>query len=133
MRKRTTTKKRNGHTNGDDEEHPAADSTVDLATACLTKVEEWIEEIEKYKSAYMNKAKAARVEISGIYASAKDDGVNTKAVKTLVKTRQLEKTMRKAVEALDLDNLASYRSYAEAWDATPLALAAGYIEPTTQP
>lgn len=88
---------------------------------CLKKVEEWNEFISTEQGKYMKRARDARIEISGCYATAKELGVNTKVVKTLIKTRQLAKARGKLVEQLDIEAQEIFESYEEAsWKDTPL-------------
>jgi uncharacterized protein (UPF0335 family) len=97
------------------------DNNVSAAMDCLKKVEEWNEFLDAEKGKYMKRARDARMEISGVYATAKELGVNTKVVKTLVKTRQLAIVRGKLVEQLDIEAQEVFESYEQAsWRGTPL-------------
>lgn len=111
MAKRTTKvakKRRNGST-----APSTGHNSLDAANECLKAVEEWNDFIATEKGKFAKRVKDAKVEISGHYAAAKERGVNTKAIKTLVKVRALDRSKQRAIEELDLDGQAQFHTYAE--------------------
>jgi hypothetical protein len=119
----------------DEDMTKANGATVTDLTAlkkCMKGIEGCLDELAYRKATYMNDCKVIRNEMASIFMRAKDDGVNIRAVKTLVKTRILQEQADKTVAALDIDQLASYRQYreaAEAWDTTPLGKTAKKPQP----
>jgi uncharacterized protein (UPF0335 family) len=94
---------------------------------CLKDVGQCLDELASLRGTYMNDCKEVRDEMASIFMRAKDDGVNIRAVKALIKARTLTESIGREEVKLDIDQLASYRVYreaAEAWDTTPLAKAA---------
>jgi uncharacterized protein (UPF0335 family) len=99
---------------------------------CIKEIEECLDEIASLKGSYMKDCKEVRDEMASIFMRAKDKGVNIRAVKTLIATRLMQDTIDRKVGDLDIDQLATYRQYAEAaeaWSTTPLAKAVKEPQP----
>lgn len=104
---------------------------------CITDIEQCLDEIASLRGSYMKDCKEVRDEMASIFMKAKDDGVNLRAVKTLIKNRIIMDAVGRNEAQLDLDQLSAYRVYreaAEAWDTTPLGKtgATGKVEELTQ-
>jgi uncharacterized protein (UPF0335 family) len=61
----------------------------------LARIEQLLADIETEKSGYMNAAKAIRSDVKEVFAEAEEAGVNKKALKGLVKYRDLERKQAK--------------------------------------
>lgn len=81
-------------------------------SADASMVQRWTSEIERHfgdlesmKGAYMQQCKTVREMIADCYDRAKDSGVPKKALKAVIKTRQLEKKIEGLREDLAEDGL----------------------------
>lgn len=96
--------------------------------AALQSVERKNDKLASMQGEYMASCKAVREDIRSIYATAKDKGVITRALKTLIKTRAMARRMNVEIEGMEADIQDAYNVYARAalaWDSTPLAAAKG--------
>ena len=94
----------------------------------LKRIETLMAEGETAKSVYMSECKERRGDIKEIYTEAGDAGVSKKALRGLVKYRELERKQNKIGDGLDIDEQAAYATLVEALGAlgAAAARAAGY-------
>lgn len=88
------------------------EATTGQNSADAAMVQRWTSEIERHfaelesmKGEYMQQCKVVREMISECYDRAKDSGVSKKALKAVIKTRQLEKKIEGLREDLAEDGL----------------------------
>lgn len=74
-----------------------------IAKPFLNRIEDRFDELDSLRGEYMNSCKAVREDIKEIYGEAKDKGVAVKALKGLVRYRQLER--KQAAIAAGFDDL----------------------------
>jgi uncharacterized protein (UPF0335 family) len=106
---------------------PAArmgDNTLEgRAQPFMKRIESLIGDLDSERGAYMAKCRPIHEDIREVYAEAKDHGVPVKALKGLVKWRELEKKQAGiATDFADIDEKASYDQLVEALG--PLGFAA---------
>lgn len=84
-----------------------AQNTADAALVQqFTKdIERHMAQIESYKGEHMQRCKSVQELIAGTYDRAKDAGISKKALKAVIKTRQLEKKIEGLREDLSEDGL----------------------------
>jgi uncharacterized protein (UPF0335 family) len=105
----------------------AANSVEGKAKPFLERIESINGDLESEKAAYMNKAKALREDIKTVVDEAKEEGVPKKALKGLVKYRQLERQQSKIGSGMDIADQGTFESLVAALgqlDGTPLGDAA---------
>jgi len=93
-----------------------------LKTA-LTRIEKKLDTLDSIKGAYMAECKSVREAIQEEYRIAKDKGVMTRALKELIKVRQLQQSIDARISLLDDEVQEEYQAYADAvagWEGTPL-------------
>lgn len=88
----------------------AANSMEGKGESFLKRIETLNAEAETAKSEYMNECKARRQDLKEIYTEAKDAGVPPKALKGLVKKRELERKAAAIPHGLDIDEAAAYET-----------------------
>ena len=104
-------------------------SATTLMSACKTAlkaVERKNDKLATLQGEYMAACKAEREDIKDIYATAKDRGVQTRALKMLVKHRAIRHRMDRDIVGLEEDIRAAFQNYdhaANKWDTTPLGAA----------
>jgi uncharacterized protein (UPF0335 family) len=76
------------------------------------------EELESERGTYMAKCKDLRADIKNIVKEAKDEGVNTKALKGVVEARRLQGKIDDIPTDFDLDESAQYDILAQAFGGT---------------
>jgi uncharacterized protein (UPF0335 family) len=106
----------------------AKNSLEGKAEAYLQRIENLLDEAESAKGKYMAECKERREDIKEIYTEAKENGVAVKALKGLVKYRQLEKKQNAISDGLDIDEAAAYQQLVDALGELGAAAAqrAGY-------
>lgn len=106
----------------------AKNSLEGKAEAFLKRIETLMTDLESKRRTYMAECKVVREDIKEVYVEAKDKGVPTKALRGLVKHRQLEKRQRAIAEGLDMDEAAAYAQLVDALGdlGAAAAAAAGY-------
>jgi len=91
----------------------AANSVEGRAQAYLARIETLLADIDSERGTYMARCKELREDISGIYVEAKDNGVPVKALKGIVKHRQLQKKQDAIAAGFDIDEAAAYETLVE--------------------
>lgn len=92
----------------------AANSLEGKAKPFLERIENLNAQLESLRGKYMNDCKPFKEDIAEIFVEAKDKGVNPKALRLLVKDRQLERQQLKLPEKLDIDERAVFDQLREA-------------------
>lgn|SRR5262249_24608376 len=84
------------------------------AARFLKEIEDCNTELDSIRGAYMADCKKVRQEIKDIYGEAKDAGVNPRALKGVVKHRQLARKQEKIAAGMDdVDDAAAYAELIE--------------------
>ena len=89
------------------------------------------DELDTLRAQYMNSCKGPRGSIAEILATAKEDGVNMKAFREILRKHRADRRHDKRLAALDLADLADFKSLAESLGSfidTPLGQAAAAAE-----
>ncbi|MFN3891968.1 MAG: hypothetical protein ACK4MV_16355 [Beijerinckiaceae bacterium] len=86
----------------EDQKNAAGDGVAQRWTA---EIERHYDTLESLRGEYMNECKQVRELISECYDRAKDAGLSKKALKAVIKTRQLEKKIESLREDLSEDGL----------------------------
>jgi len=93
------------------------------AARFLKDIENCNVELDSMRGTYMSDCKTVRQQIKDIYSEAKDAGVNTRALKGVVKHRQLARKQEKIAASIDdVDDAAAYAELIE--KLGPLGMAA---------
>src|SRR4029079_14076745 len=92
----------------------AKNSLEGKAEAYLARIETLLADIDSERGLYMAHCKEFREDISEIYVEAKDNGVPVKALKGIVKYRQLKKKQDAIAATFDIDEAAAYETIREA-------------------
>jgi uncharacterized protein (UPF0335 family) len=105
-------------------DEPNIHPTDDLVKETCAQIEALYGELETLKGEYMEQCKELREQMQDTYADAKSRGVDTKALKAVVKIRKLERKIG-AIEEGDVgEAYDNYRAKIGHWGETPLAKAA---------
>jgi uncharacterized protein (UPF0335 family) len=107
---------------------PPENEIAERARPFLREIEELLERLESRRGEYMAVCKSLRHDIRDVYDRAKDRGVSTKPLKTLVKNNALARKIERHVADLDIDEAAIYSHLADALGELGVAAArrAGY-------
>lgn len=100
--------------------------------ACVREIEDLDEQLASAKSDYMLEAKELRERKKETYALAKDLGVNTRAAKTVVKIRKLQRRTQEEIAGLETEVHDAYDQYQKMvgdWGSTPLGQTAAEQNP----
>lgn len=92
----------------------AKNSIEGKSQAFLKRIESIAAEGEIAKGTYMNECKLRREDIKAVYTEAKDAGVPAKALRGLVKYRDLERKQQAIADGLDMDEQSTYETLVEA-------------------
>lgn len=92
----------------------ASNSMEGKAEGFLKRIEAVHAELESERGKYMAACRPLREDIKDLYVEAKDAGVPAKALRALVKHRQLEKQQHGLSEGLDIDEQATFETLVEA-------------------
>lgn len=92
----------------------AKNSMEGKAEEYLKRIETLLAEMESAKGVYMAECKERRAYIKEIYTEAKDTGVPVKALRGLVKAREMQKKLDAIPDGLDIDEQAAYQTLIEA-------------------
>lgn len=92
----------------------AKNSIEGKSQAFLKRIETLMSESESAKATYMNECKERRSDIKAVYTEAKDAGVPVKALRGLVKYRELERKQEAIADGLDIDEASTYETLIEA-------------------
>jgi uncharacterized protein (UPF0335 family) len=93
---------------------PPENEIAERARPFLRDIEELLERLESRRGEYMAVCKSLREDIRDVYDRAKDQGVSTKPLKTLVKNNALARKIERHVADLDIDEAAIYSHLADA-------------------
>lgn len=106
----------------------SANSVEGKSEPFVARIENLMAEGETAKSVYMSECKERRAEIKEVYTEAKDKGVPVRALKGLIKYRDLERKQNSIGDGLEDDDAAAYESLVEALGelGAAAARAAGY-------
>jgi uncharacterized protein (UPF0335 family) len=91
----------------------AKNSMEGKAEAFLKRIETLNAENDSAKATYMAECKERREDIKQVYTEAKDAGVPSKALKGLVKRRQLMRKADAIPDGLDIDEQSAYSQLVE--------------------
>jgi uncharacterized protein (UPF0335 family) len=94
----------------------------DLATKAetyLRLIEEIDEELDSEKVAYMSRCGVLRDRRKDVFGAAKDDGIQVKPLKAIVKRRKLENKIAGLPSEFEIDEAAQYEALAAAFAGTP--------------
>lgn len=92
----------------------AKNSMEGRAQEFLTRIENLNAEGETAKAEYMNECKSRREDIKSVYTEAKDAGVAVKALRGIVKRREMEKKIKAIPDGFDIDESSAYETLIEA-------------------
>lgn len=92
----------------------AANTVEGRAQPFLERIENVLADIASKKGEYMAEAKGLREDIKEIYNEAKDHGVATKALRQLVRYRELERRQAALSEGLDIDERSTFEQLRDA-------------------
>lgn len=92
----------------------AANSIEGRSKPFVERIENLMAEGETAKGTYMAECKERRGDIKEIYTEAKDKGIPIKALKGLIKYRDLERKQNKIGDGLDIDEQSAYQNLVEA-------------------
>lgn len=84
------------------------------AAPFLARIENLHDDLESKKGAYMASCKAVRDDIKTVYSEAKEAGVAPKALKGVVRNRQLHRKIDAISDGLDIDEISTYEQLCEA-------------------
>jgi uncharacterized protein (UPF0335 family) len=84
------------------------------AAPFLSRIENLHADLESKKGAYMASCKVVRDELKEVYGEAKEAGVAPKALKGVVKNRQLQRKIDAISDGLDIDEVSTYEQLCEA-------------------
>lgn len=101
----------------------AKNSMEGKAEGFLKRIENLNADAESAKATYMAECKERREDIKQVYTEAKDAGVPTKALKGLVKRRQLMRKADAITDGLDIDEQSAYSQLVEALGELGMAAA----------
>jgi len=93
----------------------AAGTNMDNATGFVDRIENLHGDLATLRAEYMNDCKALREDIKSVYGEAKDADIPVRALKAVVKTRELERKTAAVRDELD-------ESYQNDFDAIRLKL-----------
>lgn len=105
----------------------AANSVEGKAEPFLKRIENLHKDLDSERGSYMSKCKSIREDIKSVLDDAVDKGVPRKALKGLVKYRELERKQKAIGDGLDTDEQSNFESLVAALgqlDGTPLGDAA---------
>jgi uncharacterized protein (UPF0335 family) len=88
----------------------AANSIEGIAEPFLKRIETLNTDLGSLRGSYMSDCKAIRGDIKEVIAEAKDKGVPSKALKQLVRYRELERKQRDLAANLDIDETATFET-----------------------
>lgn len=113
----------------------AKNSIEGKSEAYVKRIETLMDEGESAKGTYMAECKERRGDIKEIYTEAKDNGVPAKALRGLIKYRELERKQNAIADGLDMDEAATYQNLVEALGPLGMAAAkaAGHAPEGEQP
>jgi uncharacterized protein (UPF0335 family) len=92
----------------------AKNSLEGKAESFVERIERLVDEIESARGTYMAKAKELREDIKEVKVEAKDNGVLTKALKAVLKERELQRKIAALGANLDIDEGAQFSQLSEA-------------------
>lgn len=101
----------------------AKNSMEGKAEAFLKRIETLNADADSAKASYMAECKERREDIKQVYTEAKDAGVPSKALKGLVKRRQLLRKADAIADGLDIDEQSAYSQLVEALGELGMAAA----------
>jgi len=88
----------------------AANSIEGIAEPFLKRIETLHGDLGSLRGTYMSDCKSVREDIKTVIAEAKDKGVPSKALKQLVKYRELERKQEALAANLDIDETATFET-----------------------
>ena len=92
----------------------AANSLEGKAEGFRDRIESVLREIDHAKGVYMAEAKERREDIRSIYAESKDAGVNVKALRGLIKSREMQRKIDAIPDGFDEEEAAAFEHLVEA-------------------
>jgi uncharacterized protein (UPF0335 family) len=90
-----------------------------VAAPFLQRIEEIDDELAAERGAYMAKCRTLRSSRKDVFGDAKGAGIAVKALKALVKRRELESKIAGLPSDFDIDESAQYAALASAFAGTP--------------
>lgn len=101
--------------------------SAEKAKPYLDRIENLFGQLASLRGTYMAEAKVFRQDIKEIYSEAKSNGIPARALKGLVRYRELERKQRELSAGLDIDESAAFEQLVDAlgeFAETPLGQAA---------
>jgi uncharacterized protein (UPF0335 family) len=92
----------------------ARSSMEGKAEQFVRRIEALISELETEKGEYMARCKERREDIKEIYTEADESGVPRRALRGIVKFRELDRKQKAIASGLDIDEQSAYRQLVEA-------------------
>jgi uncharacterized protein (UPF0335 family) len=89
------------------------------AEAYIRQIEEIDEDLDSEKGEYMSRCRFLRDKRKHVFGAAKDDGIQVKPLKAVVKRRKYERKIEALPSEFDIDESAQYEALAEAFAGTP--------------
>ena len=80
----------------------------------IQNIEKKMSKLESMKGAYMQECKGVREEITSLYQAAKDKGIQKRALKTLIATREMQRRIDAKIAELDDEITEEYNAYCDA-------------------
>jgi uncharacterized protein (UPF0335 family) len=90
-----------------------ANSLEGKAENYLKRIENLLGDLDSKRGSYVAECKEVREDVKEIYVEAKEHGVPVKALKGLVRFRQLEKKQQAIAAGFDIDESAAYDTLVE--------------------
>jgi uncharacterized protein (UPF0335 family) len=106
----------------------AANSLEGKSENYLKRIENLLGDLDSKRGEYVAECKVLREDIKEIFVEAKDHGVPVKALKQLVKYRQLEKRQQALSAGLDTDEAAAYDTLVEQLGELGMAAKRAYAQ-----
>lgn len=92
----------------------AKNSMEGKAEGFLKRIESLLSDMDSAKGTYMAECKERREDIKSVYTEAKDAGVPVKALRGIVKARELDKKIKAIDDGFDIDEKAAYETLVDA-------------------
>jgi uncharacterized protein (UPF0335 family) len=101
---------------------PSTNAIKEAAKPFVERIENLHADLESKRGAYMAECKVVREDIKLVYIEAKDVGLDPAAIKSYVKSCELERKQREIAAVLEPDTAATYEQLIDAFG--PLGIAA---------
>jgi uncharacterized protein (UPF0335 family) len=113
---------------------PSTNTIKETAKPFVERIENLHADLETKRGTYMAECKVVREDIKQVYIDAKDAGCDPTAIKSYVKSCELERRKQEIAAVLEPDTAASYEQLIDAFGPLGIAAArsAGFDVPENQ-